>query len=99
MVINMQIKNAIQNKQLLSFIYDGYPRVVEPHTYGLDKKGHPALRAYQIRGGSDSNEYIGWKIFHVDEIRNLSVLQEHFTHARLEYKRNDSAFTSVYAQL
>lgn len=71
MVINMQIKTAILNKQLLSFIYDGYPRVVEPHTYGLDKKGHPALRAYQIKGGSDSGEYIGWKIFHVDEIRNL----------------------------
>jgi hypothetical protein len=73
--------------------------VVEPHTYGLDKKGHPALRAYQLRGGSDSGEYVGWKIFHVDEIRNLSVQQEYFAHARLEYKRNDSAFTFVYAQL
>lgn len=52
----MQIKTAIQNKQLLSFIYDGYPRVVEPHTYGLDKKGHPALRTYQIRGGSVIDE-------------------------------------------
>lgn len=95
----MQIKTAIQNKQLLSFVYDGYSRVVEPHTYGLDKKGHPALRAYQIRGGSESGEYIGWKLFHVNEIRNLSVLQEHFTHARSDYKRNDSFFYSIYTQL
>jgi hypothetical protein len=95
----MQIKTAIQNKQLLSFSYDGFPRTVEPHTYGLDKKGHPALRAYQIKGGSESGEYIGWKIFHVNEIHNLSVLQEHFAHARSDYKRNDSFFYSINAQL
>lgn len=95
----MQIKTAIQNKQLLSFVYDGYPRVVEPHTYGLDKKGHPAIRAYQVRGGSESGEYVGWKIFHANEIQNLSVLQEHFAHVRSGYKRNDSFFNSIYAQL
>lgn len=95
----MQIKTAIQNKQLLSFVYDGYPRVVEPHTYGLDKKGHPAIRAYQVRGGSESGEYVGWKIFHANEIQNLSVLQEHFAHVRSGYKRNDAFFHSIYAQL
>ncbi len=95
----MRIKTAIQNKQLLSFSYDGFSRTVEPHTYGLDKKGHPALRAYQIRGGSESGEYIGWKIFHVNEIRSLSLLQENFAHSRSGYKRNDPFFNSIYAQL
>lgn len=95
----MQIKNSIQNKQLLSFTYDGYHRVVEPYTYGIDKKGHPALRAYQIRGGSASGEYAGWKIFHVNEMRNQSTIPEHFTSARPEYNPNDSAFIRIYAQL
>jgi len=34
----MDIEFAIQHKQLLSFSYGGYPRVVEPHTYGTDLK-------------------------------------------------------------
>jgi hypothetical protein len=95
----MQILSAIQNKQLLSFEYDGYQRVVEPHTYGMDTKGHPALRAYQIRGGSESGEYVGWKLFHVNEMRGLSMIKDHFSCARPKYKRNDSAFSIIYAQL
>lgn len=59
--IPVSIASAINNRQLLSFSYDGYPRIVEPHTYGTDTKSHTALRAYQVRGGSESGEYVGWK--------------------------------------
>lgn len=95
----MQIKTSIENKQLLSFTYDGFRRLVEPHTYGTDKKGHPALRAYQISGGSESGEYVGWKIFHINKIRNLLMLSEYFASARPKYKPNDPAFSTIYAQL
>jgi predicted DNA-binding transcriptional regulator YafY len=93
------IPAAIQNKQLLSFTYDGYSRTVEPHTYGVDTKGHRALRAYQVGGGSDSGEFIGWKIFHVDEIRSLAALPAQFAGPRQGYKRGDKAFTSIQSQL
>lgn len=93
------IISAIQNKHALSFIYDRYSRVVEPHTYGVDSKGHAALRAYQVRGGSESGEYIGWKLFHVNEMHGLTVLSEHFAGARPKYKRGDSAFSTIHAQL
>ncbi len=95
----MTISSAIQNLQLLSFTYDGFSRVVEPHTYGIDTKGHPALRAYQVRGGSESGEHVGWKLFHVNEMRGLTVLSEHFAGARPKYKRGDSAFSTIHAQL
>lgn len=95
----MKISSAIKNKQLLSFTYAGYVRVVEPHTYGIDSKGHPALRAYQVRGGSESGEYVGWKIFHVSEIQGLTDTQEYFAQARPQYRRNDSAFSTIHAQL
>jgi len=90
---------AIQNKQSLSFTYDGYSRVVEPHTYGVDTKGHAALRAYQVQGGSESGEHVGWKLFHVNEMHDLTVLSEHFAGARPKYKRGDSAFSIIHAQL
>lgn len=93
------IPTAIHNKQLLSFTYDGYSRTVEPHTYGVDTKGHRALRAYQVGGGSDSGEFTGWKIFHVNEMRGLSTLPAQFAGPRHGYKRGDKAFSAIHAQL
>ncbi|MCX7249016.1 MAG: hypothetical protein NTX31_15325 [Burkholderiales bacterium] len=95
----MQITNAIKSRQLLSFTYDGYQRVVEPHTYGVDSKGHYALRAYQVRGGSESGEYTGWKLFHVNEMNHLSALADHFANARPGYGRHDKAFSTIDAEL
>lgn len=93
------IKAAIQGKTLLAFSYDGYSRTVEPHTYGVDTKGNPALRAYQVCGGSESEEYVGWKMFLIESMRQLSGTQQHFAGPRAKYKRNDCAFKSIYAQL
>jgi hypothetical protein len=94
----MNIPMAIQNRQLLSFTYDGFARVVEPHCYGIDGKGHPALRAYQVRGGSESGEYVGWKLFHVREMRNVTELNDRFAGPRPGYKRGDKAFNRIEAQ-
>ena len=95
----MNIATAIQNKRLLSFLYDGFPRIVEPHTVGIDTKGHMALRAYQVGGRSDSGEDVGWKLFHVHEMRNVQVLLQSFSSPRAGYKREDKAFSSIAAQL
>lgn len=95
----MNIKNAIQNKCLLSFNYDGTQRLVEPHTYGVDSKGHTALRAYQVSGGSESGESFGWKLFHVDQIQQLAIVSQHFPGPRPKYTRSDKAFRVIHAQL
>lgn len=97
--IAVKICEAINNRKLLQFSYDGYPRTVEPHTAGVDKKGHEALRAYQICGGSESGEYVGWKLFHVNEMRNVMVLPDQFAGPRARYKRNDSGFSFIQCQL
>ena len=95
----MTISSAIHDRYLLSFTYDGFPRVVEPHCCGTDKKGHPALRAYQVQGGSESGEYVGWKLFHIREIRHLTILPGKFPGPRPDYKRNDKAFLRIEAQI
>ena len=95
----MEITAAIQSKALISFDYDGYRRVVEPHTLGIDLKGHKALCAYQVSGGSSSGESRGWKLFHVDEMRGVTTLPETFSSARSGYRRGDTRFTTIYAQL
>ena len=95
----MSIALAIQNRNLLSFTYDGFSREVEPHCLGIDKKGHPALRAYQVAGGSESGEYVGWKMFHVNEMRNLHVLSKTFQQPRHDYKRGDKDMIRIQAQV
>lgn len=94
----MSICDAIRNMQTLSFTYNGFRRVVEPHTCGMDTKGHEALRAYQTDGGSDSGE-LGWKLFHVREIQRLTVQQSTFSVPRPGYKRGDRGFSSIRCQL
>ncbi|MBA3505306.1 MAG: hypothetical protein H0T80_05935 [Betaproteobacteria bacterium] len=95
----MSIAEAIATKRLLRFTYGGYTREVEPHTYGIDKNTHHALVAYQIRGGSHSGEYVGWKTIHESEMRALSILKQTFAAPRHGYRRNDPAFASIIAQL
>lgn len=95
----MNIATAIQGRNLLSFVYDGFRRTVEPHTFGVDAKGHIALRAYQVGGGSESGEYVGWKLFHANEMRGVTVQTQIFAGPRPGYKRGDKAFAIIRAQL
>lgn len=95
----MSIAEAIRTQHLLTFSYFGYMRTVEPHTYGTDRKGEPALRAYQVTGGSESGEHVGWKIFHERDMHNLVVLPQRFQGPRPEYKRGDPFFARIEAQL
>ena len=95
----MVISTAIRDRQLLSFNYDGYGRLVEPHTYGIDSRGHPALRAFQVPGGSESGETTGWKIFHVQQMQGTSGIAQTFAGPRPGYKRDDKAFRTIHAQL
>ena len=95
----MSIASAIQGRNLLSFIYDGFRRTVEPHTLGVDGKGYLALRAYQVAGGSESGEYVGWKLFHANEMHGVAVQPQTFAGPRAGYKRGDRAFASIRAQL
>ncbi len=93
------ICQAINSLQLISFRYGDSVRVVEPHAYGIDTKRHYALRAYQVRGGSQSGAGLGWKLFHRDEMYGVTVLLETFSGARRGYKRGDKTFDTIQCQL
>jgi hypothetical protein len=95
----LTLATAIQGRNLLFFIYGGFRRIVEPHTFGMDAKGHKALRAYQVGGGSESGEYIGWKQFHASEMYDVTLQAQTFAGPRPGFKRGDKAFASITAQL
>ena len=89
--MNLVIASAIRSMHTISFWYDGERRTVEPHCYGVDGKGHDALRAYQLGGK-------GWRLFHVAEMSGLSAGDQAFQ-TRPDYKRNDKAMDRIYAQV
>lgn len=92
-----EICQAIQNKKVIEFNYDGLQRIVEPHTYGVSSAGNDVLSAYQIRGQSNSG-LPDWKLFTVDKISGLIILDETFT-AEQGYTRGDSRMTSIYCEI
>jgi len=50
--MNDIIVEAIENRKLLEFFYNDHYRVVEPHTFGVSKKGNENLSVFQIDGTS-----------------------------------------------
>jgi hypothetical protein len=52
------------------------------------------LRVHQIRGGEQREP-----LFDVSKMRDLVALDEHFMNPGPNYKRNDSAMKTIFAQL
>lgn len=49
MSVQTELEDAIINRQVVRFVYDGLQREVEPFLLGTTTAGRPALRAYLIR--------------------------------------------------
>lgn len=45
------LEDAIRSRRVVTFHYDGPPRIVEPFLIGTTTAGRPALRGFQTGGG------------------------------------------------
>jgi len=79
------ICEAIKKRKILSFNYKELERIVEPYAFGTDNKGSYKLRAYQIGGFSESGKTVGWKLFSVENISNIEILDKTFDMIREGY--------------
>lgn len=92
----MDIATAIARRAVLTFTYDGLPRVVQPATYGVTTTGRPTLRACQVGGASHRNTIPGWALFAEDKMFDVAATGESFADFALPgYTRGDSAFTII----
>lgn len=87
---NPFLVSAIENKEVLSFIYQGKLRIVEPQTYGVSTAGNHVLRLHQIGGESRSGEQFG-KLFEVAKMSRLKKTGAHFEQALPQHNPNDKA--------
>ncbi|MEG1563489.1 MAG: hypothetical protein RR365_07150 [Bacteroides sp.] len=79
------IRQAITNKKLITFSYQGHQRVVEPHILGI-KDGDVQILGYQIGGSSKSGKPLpDWRRFSMNEMLNTAMDTRSFAGAR-EYR-------------
>ena len=79
------IRNAIANKEVIEFTYQGYPRVAEPHVYGI-KAGKRKILVYQIGGLTSSGKIPDWRLVNIDEIFGLRVIKDQKFAGPREYR-------------
>lgn len=93
--MNDLIRKAIGERRLISFVYKQATRLVEPHAFGRQRNGTDAFCGWQVAGGSDE----AFRLFRLDEITAISLLDEEFADARSGYSRGDRRFVLIYAEL
>ena len=92
--------NAIRNRRVITFYYDGGRRVVEPYCHGASEAGHDLLRGFQISGYSKSGASHGWKMFRADELSGLAMTDEVFTNTRPEYDpTREEKMSTIYCRI
>lgn len=92
--LNHILVKAIEERRRLHFLYNGRARLVEPQCYGIGTKGTELLRVHQLQGGREREP-----LFDVSKISDLELLDEVFHRAGPNYKKDDSAMKTIFAQL
>lgn len=97
--MNITICDAIRARRQLRFVYDGYERIVEPHVYGVNTAGHEAVSGWLVGGWSASEASPGWRMFLVDQMRDVAALATPSDAPREAYDRDDPHFVRIYCRL
>lgn len=98
--MNSKICDAISNKNIIEFYYEGGVRAVEPHCYGIHKNtGKEVLCGFQTEGFSRSGGLPNWRFFIVDKISNLVVKNKYFTEPRPLYNPNDKRMSTIICNI
>lgn len=91
--------DALTSGKRLSITYGGVSRVVEVHAVGTTKEGKPIMRAWQVRGGSNSNNASPWRLFRLDRTWLFEIIDEKSEAPRAGYKRNDRDIAHIQCQV
>jgi hypothetical protein len=94
------IRNAIASRNIIEFTYKGYPRIAEPHIYGM-KNGKRQLLVYQIGGATSSGggSIPSWRRMDINEISGLKVTDRKFAGPRDNPSMEHSNWDTIIAKV
>src|SRR5579863_2724178 len=95
--VNLQLWKAIEQRRLIKVRYQGKPRILEPHDYGIHKSVAKLL-VYQV-GGLSSHKLPGWRLTDESLMRDIELLDRQFAGGRPgspgEHQKWDKLFIRV----
>jgi hypothetical protein len=90
------IRQAISERRLVQFMYQGYTRIGEPHVYGRND-GVSQLLIYQTGGGSRSGRLPDWRRCDLPQITAFQLMNETFPGSRPNPSGRHSAWDQTFA--
>jgi hypothetical protein len=93
------ICRAIRERHLLTFDYNGQPRVVAPYCYGLSTRDAEVLRAIQVGGASGSGGFGFGKLWTVAQMKKVKLSEQTFVANDPNYNPDDSAMKQIICRV
>ena len=90
---------ALASGKCIEVKYDGLSRIIEIHAVGYSTAGNAVMRAYQVEGGSVSNNKVGWKMMKLDEAQKVALLDLASGGPRPGYSKGDKGMTRIVCEL
>ena len=98
--LNLELaRDALRQGLCLEFVYSGCRRLVEVHAIGVTTAGRLAISAFQVEGSTRSTPIPGWRHFCLEECANVSISETRSEAPRPDYRRGDSQFRHIGAQI
>ncbi len=90
---------AIQSRRIVTFMYQGRSRTVEPHACGISPAaGEAVLHGYQVDGDSSSGHLPGWRTFMIAKITALTATETRFDGPRADYSAGRPRLDPLWAE-
>jgi hypothetical protein len=94
-----QICDAIRSRRLLRFVYDGYERIIEPHSHGINSANHEVVSGWLVGGWTKTETEPGWRNYLVTDMHDVHVLAESFPGPRPGFNPHAPHIHQVFCQL
>ena len=90
------ICNAIKNRTVIQFDYEGHQRIVEPFTLGYHKDtGNLVFSAYRVGGYTKSHSEPPWRLYKVNQMSEIGITNQKAATFRSDYNPNDSRMSQI----
>ena len=94
-----ELCNAVDNREILIFEYEGELRQVHPYKVGKSTAGNDILSGYLDSGVSKSEHDPYLRLYRLDKIQNLEKSGDSFNGVEREYKRTDDRMKEIYCSV